>query len=97
MWRHGNDVALCEKRRNTVCMPRPNRMQEARTQAALPPAHIIACDSRGILHKGRTDIAELRDTFTDKWLVCNESNGDGISGGIAEALKGADVCLAFPT
>jgi malate dehydrogenase (oxaloacetate-decarboxylating) len=56
---------------------------------------IIACDSRGTLHKGRHDIEERQEIFPDKWRVCTESNTDRVTGGIAEALRGADVCVAF--
>jgi malate dehydrogenase (oxaloacetate-decarboxylating) len=56
---------------------------------------IIACDSRGTLHKGRRDIEAQQETFADKWRVCVESNADGVTGGIGEALRGADVCIAF--
>jgi malate dehydrogenase (oxaloacetate-decarboxylating) len=31
----------------------------------------------------------------DKWRVCRESNGDHVVGGIDDALRGADVCIAF--
>jgi len=61
----------------------------------VPPANVTACDSRGVLHAGRDDIAAAREQYPDKWRVCNESNGDKVTGGIAEALRGADVCLAF--
>lgn len=56
---------------------------------------IIACDSKGILHPNRRDIADRRDDFRDKWRICAESNAEGMTGGIAEALRGADVCVAF--
>lgn len=56
---------------------------------------IVACDSRGILHRGRSDIEAAQSDFTDKWIACQETNADQIMGGIAEALRGADVCLAF--
>ncbi|MCF6147438.1 MAG: NADP-dependent malic enzyme [Candidatus Kuenenia sp.] len=59
------------------------------------PEQIIACDSKGILHKGRKDIEEKTDMFRDKWQICMETNPDGITGGIREALCGADVCIAF--
>jgi malate dehydrogenase (oxaloacetate-decarboxylating) len=61
----------------------------------VPPANVTACDSRGVLHAGRDDIADARERYPDKWRVCSESNGDNVTGGIAEALRGADVCLAF--
>ncbi len=56
---------------------------------------IVACDSRGTLHKGRSDIEERQAEFTDKWRICSESNADGIVGGPAEAMHGADVCVAL--
>jgi len=59
------------------------------------PRAIVACDSKGTLHKGRHDIEEEQARFADKWRVCIESNADGVTGGIAEALRGAEVCIAF--
>jgi len=56
---------------------------------------IVACDSKGTLHRGRHDIEERQEEFADKWRVCNETNAEGVVGGIAEALRGADVCIAF--
>lgn len=61
------------------------------------PGAIIACDSRGILHPGRDDIARDRAVYPEKWEICQVTNADRRSGGIAEALAGADVCLAFAT
>jgi malate dehydrogenase (oxaloacetate-decarboxylating) len=63
--------------------------------AGADPAAIVACDSKGILHKGRHDIEERQAEFTDKWRVCCESNAEGMTGGIAKALRGSDVCVAF--
>jgi malate dehydrogenase (oxaloacetate-decarboxylating) len=56
---------------------------------------IIATDSRGILHCDRQDVAARRDDFAFKWRLCQESNLDGRQGDIEEALRGADVCIAF--
>jgi len=44
---------------------------------------IVACDSKGTLHKGRHDIEEQQGEFPDKWRVCNEANAEGVVGGIA--------------
>ncbi|WP_119422280.1 NAD(P)-dependent malic enzyme [Desertibaculum subflavum] len=63
--------------------------------AGVDPRAIIACDSKGVLHRGRDDIAQKQALFPDKWRVCLESNGDAVTGGIAEALAGADACIAF--
>jgi len=61
------------------------------------PGAIIALDSKGTLHSGRHDIADHREALREKWQVCSETNATGVAGGIAEALKGADACLAFST
>jgi len=59
------------------------------------PDQIVACDSKGVLHEGRHDIEKNRKEYVDKWRVCTESNRSQIVGGIAEALAGTDVCIAF--
>jgi len=59
------------------------------------PAAIVACDSKGVLHRGRNDIEAQMTRFSDKWRVCMETNVDGITGGISDALRGADVAVAF--
>ena len=56
--------------------------------------NIIACDSKGILHREREDIAQRKIEFVDKWRICQNSNTDERRGGVAEAMKGADVCIA---
>jgi len=61
------------------------------------PGAIVALDSKGTLHSGRRDIADAREALREKWQVCSETNRQGVTGGIAEALKGADACLAFST
>lgn len=58
-------------------------------------SRIIACDTKGTLHKGRQDIVADKETWVDKWHICRETNADGVVGGIAEAMAGADVCIAF--
>jgi len=63
--------------------------------SGVDPAGVIACDSRGVLHRQRLDIAERQPAFADKWAVCTETNAGNVTGGIAEALRGADVCIAF--
>jgi len=52
-------------------------------------------DSRGILNKERADIALRKAEYKDKWKLCNTTNAEGRSGGIAEALVGADICVAL--
>lgn len=55
---------------------------------------IIACDHTGTLHSGRSDI-EQQTEYAAKWRICQETNSENVVGGIAEALRGADVCIAF--
>lgn len=63
--------------------------------AGATPARIIACDTQGTLHVNRRDLEESRFEFPEKWAVCRETNLEAVTGGIAEALRGADVCIAF--
>lgn len=63
--------------------------------SGVDPTSIVACDSNGTLHSGRHDIETKQQQFADKWRICTQTNGDRIVGGIAEALRGADVCIAF--
>jgi malate dehydrogenase (oxaloacetate-decarboxylating) len=58
-------------------------------------SQIVACDSKGILYEGREDIATDRQRFADKWRICVGTNPDQITGGIRDAMKGADVVIAF--
>ena len=62
--------------------------------SGIPFGNIIACDSKGILHPEREDIARRKIEFVDKWRICQESNAQGRRGGPAEAMHGADVCIA---
>jgi malate dehydrogenase (oxaloacetate-decarboxylating) len=59
------------------------------------PALCTVVDSKGILNKGRADIEARKAEYVDKWKLCNITNAQGRSGGIPEALDGADVCIAL--
>lgn len=63
--------------------------------SGVPVGNIIACDSKGILHPGREDIARRKIEFVDKWRICQQSNAEGRVGGPAEAMRGTDVCIAL--
>jgi len=65
------------------------------TAYGVPPGHIVMCDSKGILYRGRSDIEAAQARFPEKWEICLNSNEAQEKGGIPEALEGADVCLAF--
>ncbi|MBS0204902.1 MAG: NADP-dependent malic enzyme [Planctomycetes bacterium] len=56
---------------------------------------VIVCDRAGTLHRNRLDISARRDVLVDKWKICVETNASVITGGIREALRDADVCIAF--
>jgi malate dehydrogenase (oxaloacetate-decarboxylating) len=50
-------------------------------------SHVTVVDSRGILHLGRKDLTNV------KVDLARRTNPEGLTGGIVEALKGADVFL----
>jgi malate dehydrogenase (oxaloacetate-decarboxylating) len=62
--------------------------------AGVTPGNIIMCDSKGTLHRGRT---ELKGKYAEKWEMCLKTNKDDVRGGAAEAMKGADVLIALST
>jgi malate dehydrogenase (oxaloacetate-decarboxylating) len=61
------------------------------------PENTIVVDTKGILHKGRKDIEMRKDELVDKWRFCQTTNIEQRTGGIPEALKGVDVCIALST
>jgi malate dehydrogenase (oxaloacetate-decarboxylating) len=63
--------------------------------SGVSPRQIVACDSRGILHRERADVAAEQEEFAIKWFLCQESNADDLRGGIAKAMRGADICIAL--
>ncbi len=63
--------------------------------AGVDPGGIVVCDSRGVLHSKRGDLAARRHEYPDKWRICEQSNADGVTGGVAEAMRGADAVVAF--
>jgi len=48
---------------------------------------VVVADSRGVVHSGRSDLTDIK-----RWLA-EETNAEGYSGTLAEALVGADVFL----
>ncbi len=63
--------------------------------AGVDPGGIVVCDSRGVLHPNRGDLEARRHEYPDKWRICEQSNADGVTGGVAEAMRGADAVVAF--
>ena len=62
--------------------------------AGADPAAVVACDVNGTLHGGRGDLEALAE-IAPQWDICRESNAEGITGGAAEAIRGADILIAF--
>ncbi len=60
--------------------------------AGVPAGHIIMCDTKGSLHKGRTN---LKETEPEKWELAEITNQDNLVGPTPEALKGADVLISL--
>ena len=62
--------------------------------SGVPLGNIVACDSQGILHPDRKDIALRQIEYAEKWRICQGSNAAERRGGPAEAMHGADLCIA---
>ncbi len=56
------------------------------------PGKLVVLDTKGTLHRGRT---ELREKYKEKWHLCEVSNDTQIVGDIPEAMAGADVLIAL--
>ena len=59
------------------------------------PKNIIMVDSKGILNKNRSDLEKDKENNPYKWKMCLETNGEGRTGDIPEAMKNVDVCIAM--
>jgi len=60
--------------------------------AGADPGKMIMVDTKGTLHKGRTD---TQKDFKEKWHFCQITNAQQVKGGIAEAMEGADALIAL--
>jgi malate dehydrogenase (oxaloacetate-decarboxylating) len=58
-------------------------------------SNTIVVDSKSILHPGRKDLEEKQKENPYKWDLCLTTNPEKRTGGIAEALKGVDVCISL--
>ncbi len=61
------------------------------------PRKCTVNDSRGILTVDRKDLRSNRNDYPEKWSLAEMTNADGRTGGIAEALEGADVVISLST
>lgn len=57
--------------------------------------NMILVDSTGILSRKRRDLEEKQKENPYKWDLAKRTNPDQITGGIEEALAGADVCISL--
>ncbi len=64
------------------------------TRAGADPKDIIVVDSKGILHPERDDIDQLMLRNKWKYEIAMHTNGDRVTGGLKEALLGADALVA---
>ncbi|HYY47701.1 MAG TPA: NAD-dependent malic enzyme, partial [Thermoplasmata archaeon] len=62
--------------------------------AGLKPEHLILVDSKGIVGRGRKDVEAAANEFAEKWELAQVTNGEGRTGGIAEAMRGVDVVIS---
>ncbi len=63
--------------------------------AGVKSKNIMMVDSKGILHSGRKDLEGRKKKNPYKWEMCLKTNVEGRTGGIPEALKDSDVCIAM--
>ena len=59
------------------------------------PETTIVVDSRGILNPGRKDLEQRKKEYPDKWRLCQSTNAEKRTGGLTEALEGADVLISY--
>ncbi len=59
------------------------------------PGRCVVVDSKGILGRTRDDVEKRRYEFVEKWNLCSITNDENRTGGIAEALRGADVLISL--
>src|SRR6266571_4884647 len=85
-----------KRRDSTICMLGAGAANIAVAriiiEAGIAPGNIVMVDSKGILNRQRTDLGEK---FKAKWDMALKTNQEGRTGGLAEAVKGADVLLAM--
>ncbi len=63
--------------------------------AGADPARCIMSDIDGILNRERRDFEMRKAEFAEHWKLCQITNAEGRRGGTAEAMQGADVCIAY--
>ena len=67
------------------------------TKAGVKTSNIVMLDSKGILHPNREDRFLLQEKYPQKWYFAVNGNKEGLTGGLDEAIEGADVIIACST
>jgi malate dehydrogenase (oxaloacetate-decarboxylating) len=63
-------------------------------EAGAPARDLLLVDSKGIVYSERQDMDQLSHTNRWKYEMALKTNADKVSGGLADALEGADVLIA---
>jgi malate dehydrogenase (oxaloacetate-decarboxylating) len=62
--------------------------------AGITPGRMLSVDSKGILHRDRSDRDILQSQFKEKWDLCLKTNEKLVKGDVPDAIKGADVLVS---
>jgi len=65
--------------------------------AGVTPGNMLNVDSKGILHRDRSDRDILQAKYKEKWDLCLKTNEKQIKGDVPDAIKGADVLISVST
>src|SRR5712692_9250879 len=63
-------------------------------EAGARPEHLILVDSKGIVCRHREDVEVAANDYAEKWELALITNGSDREGGIADAMRDADVAIA---
>jgi malate dehydrogenase (oxaloacetate-decarboxylating) len=58
------------------------------------PGNILSVDSKGILHRDRSDREVLQTKFKEKWDLCLKTNEKQVKGDVPDAIAGADILIS---
>jgi len=62
--------------------------------AGAKPGHLILVDSKGIICPHRKDLEAVQKDFPEKWELAKVSNERDREGGIADAMRDADIVIS---
>lgn len=65
--------------------------------AGFTPGNMLSVDSKGILHRDRSDRDILQTKFKEKWDICLKTNAEQKKGDVPDAINGADVLISCST